>query len=222
MSTRDRIRCAARAILDAGTAWEDYLASLGTIAQQAQHFDIARATMTKLRNLRKRASEALEEIVAGTASVDEIYQRGTRSDLDAVRKVIYAFCALESDEERRHFFQRTFALRRCSPKTILQLLFDKLTPSERQAWLGWCFDAAAGTSRNDWHASNRRNHACFTTLGLTWPCTEDDIKRAYRQKAHEAHPDKGGTADAFRDLKQAHDDALAFFKSDSRNGSAYA
>src|SRR5215831_16568172 len=74
MSTRDRITAAAQAILDAGTGWEAYLASLGTIAQQAQHFDISRATMTKLRNLRKRASEALEAVVAGVLSVDECHR----------------------------------------------------------------------------------------------------------------------------------------------------
>ena len=46
-------------------------------------------------------------------------------------------------------------------------------------------------------------HACFTTLGLTWPCTEADVQRAYRQHAHEVHPDKGGSAAAFQALQTA-------------------
>jgi len=72
MTTRDRIKTAAQAILDAGETWRDYLASLGTIAEQAQHFTIARATMTKLRHLRREGRASLEPIVAGTCSVDQM------------------------------------------------------------------------------------------------------------------------------------------------------
>ena len=40
-------------------------------------------------------------------------------------------------------------------------------------------------------------------LGLTPPYTELEVRAAYRQQALRTHPDKGGTAEAFRAVKQA-------------------
>ena len=37
----------------------------------------------------------------------------------------------------------------------------------------------------------------------------EDLRAAFRQRAKEAHPDKGGDADSFQRLKKAFDDALA-------------
>lgn len=54
------------------------------------------------------------------------------------------------------------------------------------------------------HASD-----CLTTLGLSPGASEADIKRAFRTKALVAHPDRGGTAEAFVALKQAYEQALA-------------
>lgn len=48
------------------------------------------------------------------------------------------------------------------------------------------------------------------TLGLpvTGSVTRDDIDRAFKQKAAETHPDRGGSADAFVQVTQARDAAL--------------
>lgn len=51
---------------------------------------------------------------------------------------------------------------------------------------------------------------CLTTLGLSLPCTRDDVRRAYKRLAKSAHPDLGGTQQAFIKLKEAHDSALRF------------
>lgn len=48
----------------------------------------------------------------------------------------------------------------------------------------------------------------WATLGLTPAATTAEIKRAYRQKALELHPDRGGEAQAFRALHQAYRSAL--------------
>jgi hypothetical protein len=45
-------------------------------------------------------------------------------------------------------------------------------------------------------------------LGLGAEFTRDDVMRAFRQKAHEHHPDKGGDAEIFRRLVEARDSAL--------------
>ena len=37
----------------------------------------------------------------------------------------------------------------------------------------------------------------------------EDLRAAFRQRAKEAHPDKGGDADSFQRIKKAFDDALA-------------
>jgi hypothetical protein len=49
-----------------------------------------------------------------------------------------------------------------------------------------------------------------SVLGVTPPCSVDDIKAAYRRLAKESHPDAGGDATAFMALEQAYRDALAY------------
>jgi hypothetical protein len=45
-------------------------------------------------------------------------------------------------------------------------------------------------------------------LELTWPCTGDDLRHAFRQLAHARHPDHdGGSTEQFRALKDAYDRA---------------
>jgi hypothetical protein len=41
-------------------------------------------------------------------------------------------------------------------------------------------------------------------LGLSWPCTADDLKGVYRRLAMETHPDRGGSAEAFRRVNDAY------------------
>jgi hypothetical protein len=55
------------------------------------------------------------------------------------------------------------------------------------------------------------NHAvphCAQILGLTAPFAKADVLRAFREAAHQHHPDKGGDADQFRAIVEAKDAAL--------------
>jgi hypothetical protein len=54
--------------------------------------------------------------------------------------------------------------------------------------------------------------ACFQVLGLTMPCSQEDLKEAYRQKAKLTHPDGGGCAEAFLALQQCYEEALEFLE----------
>ena len=203
MTTRARVQAAAQALLAAGEGWEAYLASLGTIAQQAASFGIARATMTKLRHLARRATECLEAVAVGTSSVDDMYRGHDKPDLVAV--AIDRFLRLETDDDRRDFLRWCFACKRCAPQTVLRLVWESLSPTERDAWVSWCFEVAL---ERDGRPMRGGQYACFTTRGLTWPCTEADVKRAYRQQAHEVHPDKGGSTAAFQALQTAYKEAM--------------
>jgi hypothetical protein len=51
-------------------------------------------------------------------------------------------------------------------------------------------------------------HSPFATLGLQYPCSQADIKRAYRNKAKVLHPDSGGSHDEFIRLQSAYEDAM--------------
>ncbi|OPZ62718.1 MAG: Chaperone protein DnaJ [Candidatus Aminicenantes bacterium ADurb.Bin508] len=42
-------------------------------------------------------------------------------------------------------------------------------------------------------------------LGVSWPCTQEEARAAYRRKAREVHPDAGGSSEAFVRLKAAYD-----------------
>ena len=50
-----------------------------------------------------------------------------------------------------------------------------------------------------------RLRAACQLLGVAWPPTEETISSAFRQRAAELHPDRGGDAEAFRALVSARD-----------------
>lgn len=53
---------------------------------------------------------------------------------------------------------------------------------------------------------------CFLALGFDRiPSSVEDVKRAYHEVAKRAHPDAGGSAERFRALQMARDQALAHF-----------
>jgi hypothetical protein len=54
--------------------------------------------------------------------------------------------------------------------------------------------------------------ACVTLLGLAWPCTQRDVKRAFRSQAKTVHPDAGGSNAAFQTLYKAYQEALALVR----------
>jgi hypothetical protein len=51
---------------------------------------------------------------------------------------------------------------------------------------------------------------CILALGLTMPCTTDDILAAYRQKVKLLHPDRGGDRREFLRLQAHFEQAMAF------------
>ncbi|PJC01972.1 MAG: molecular chaperone DnaJ, partial [Candidatus Komeilibacteria bacterium CG_4_9_14_0_8_um_filter_36_9] len=45
----------------------------------------------------------------------------------------------------------------------------------------------------------------YQILGVDKKATKDEIKKAFRKKAHEHHPDKGnGNADKFKEINEAY------------------
>jgi hypothetical protein len=65
---------------------------------------------------------------------------------------------------------------------------------------------------------NSRNHApsdrpaFAATLGLLPPYTMDDVKRAYRDKVKDAHPDRGGDRATFERIQKAFEEAGEYLK----------
>lgn len=44
-------------------------------------------------------------------------------------------------------------------------------------------------------------------LDIPWPTSKDEIRLAYRRRALETHPDRGGSAAAFREVQSAFEEA---------------
>ncbi len=71
---------------------------------------------------------------------------------------------------------------------------------------------AKGYTHSDFHAtreaamgdSARRPRAALADLGLVAPCTVEDIKAAYRRRALEVHPDRGGSPGDFQAVEAAY------------------
>ena len=51
---------------------------------------------------------------------------------------------------------------------------------------------------------------CVLALGLTMPCTADEILAAYRRKVKQLHPDRGGSRREFLRLQAHFEQAMAF------------
>ena len=51
---------------------------------------------------------------------------------------------------------------------------------------------------------------CILALGLTLPCSEEDILAAYRRKVKQLHPDRGGDRRQFLRLQAHFEQAMAF------------
>jgi hypothetical protein len=56
---------------------------------------------------------------------------------------------------------------------------------------------------------------CLQMLNLSWPCTEGDVKAAYRKSVKYAHPDGGGSQELFLALQEAYGQALQFYRQHS-------
>lgn len=58
----------------------------------------------------------------------------------------------------------------------------------------------------------------MVTLGLAPPYAIEDVKQAYRERARETHPDRGGSAAAFAEVHEAFERAQAYleFRQDRR------
>ena len=55
----------------------------------------------------------------------------------------------------------------------------------------------------------RETPRCIEALGLTLPCTTDDVLVAYRQKVKVLHPDRGGDRRKFMRLQSHFEQAMA-------------
>ena len=70
----------------------------------------------------------------------------------------------------------------------------------------------------DW--ARRETPRSLAALGLRLPCTEEDLKRAYRKRVKPLHPDHGGDQRRFLILQSQFEEALAILSSQPLAGSA--
>jgi hypothetical protein len=49
---------------------------------------------------------------------------------------------------------------------------------------------------------------CLSVFGLTWPCTREELLKAYREKIKSHHPDRGGDQRRFLALQAHFEEAM--------------
>ncbi|MEO0530191.1 MAG: DnaJ domain-containing protein [Planctomycetota bacterium] len=69
--------------------------------------------------------------------------------------------------------------------------------------------------RSSRNAVPRKRNEAVEKLGLSLPVTEEDVKQAFRKRARETHPDRGGAAAEFMEVQEAFEEAVEYAK---RNG----
>ncbi len=72
-----------------------------------------------------------------------------------------------------------------------------------------------GAFYEDWSRGTARasgsTRECFSTLGLSNDATKAEVKRAFREKAKTAHPDKpGGSNEEFQKIQDAYNNAMLY------------
>ncbi len=60
--------------------------------------------------------------------------------------------------------------------------------------------------------THRETPRCLTALGLRLPCTEEEVKQAYRNKVKHLHPDRGGDKRKFLKLQACFEESLALVR----------
>ena len=68
-------------------------------------------------------------------------------------------------------------------------------------------EGAASSSVHRRSSGRSTTTSIWETLGITARATADDLKRAFRQRALATHPDRGGDAEAFRQVQSAFKEA---------------
>jgi hypothetical protein len=63
------------------------------------------------------------------------------------------------------------------------------------------------TATTDGATATTSATSIWETLGITARATADELKRAFRQRALSTHPDRGGDAEAFRQVQRAFKEA---------------
>ena len=59
----------------------------------------------------------------------------------------------------------------------------------------------------------RESPPCLTVLDLRWPCSEQDVLTAYRERVKSLHPDRGGDLKKFLRLQQHFEQAMHLVRS---------
>jgi len=66
----------------------------------------------------------------------------------------------------------------------------------------------------------RQRPTCLKVLGLSLPCTDEDVLAAYRELAKTKHPDRGGDLDEFLRLQRYFEEARELVRLEAQLASA--
>lgn len=191
---------------------------------------------------RKRAANAKPTKVKGSAAVEYLFTWGyeTNDYGDSTDKVYWAEHRIVKKTHKRIFIlerecEQYFSAEKYSqhPEDYRTYSFDR-QKLERDGYVwhrgryldryyteeGRLREEAERIAREDeWRrmsgvngGSASRQPNCFTALGLSPGRTKKDIKKAFRRKSRELHPDSGGDHESFIALRAAYENALSLYE----------
>jgi hypothetical protein len=168
------------------------------------------------RELRAEAQAARPSQCGATAPIEYVFQGGLDWD-DTTRNVVFRTRRMPvvRTTEKLVFVEHTVRRTTSGALVVTTIALDRAALERGEKVRGWSrvppSEQEIASTLGRCEAASASSPSWATTLGIAFPCTADEVRRAFRRAAKAAHPDAGGSAEVFRAVAEAFEQASQYF-----------